>query len=91
MNANKTGSPSTFKSNLSKIDSHHIADEEYEDLPELTSDMLARATIKKGGRPIAKNPKKSISLRVPIEVLDRWKATGPGWQTRMVAKLSEAA
>jgi uncharacterized protein (DUF4415 family) len=73
------------------MDSHEIAEEEYEDLPELTADMLARATVKKGGRPVSKNPKKSVSLRVPIEVLNRWKATGPGWQTRMVAKLSEAA
>lgn len=73
------------------IDSHRITDEEYDELPELTTEMLAIATIKKGGRPVSKNPKKSISLRVPVEVLDRWKATGPGWQTRMVAKLSEAA
>ena len=29
-----------------------------------------------------------ISLRVPNDVLERWKATGPGWQTRMVQRLS---
>jgi len=74
-----------------KIDSHRITDEEYDDLPELTDEMLQRATVNKGGRPISKNPKKLISLRVPLEVLERWKATGPGWQTRMVAKLSDAA
>ena len=91
MNANKFESLNTLKSNLMMIDSHRITDEEYDELPELTTEMLARATIKKGGRPVSKNPKKSISLRVPVEVLDRWKATGPGWQTRMVAKLSEAA
>lgn len=91
MNANKPDSLNTLKSNLMMIDSQNITDEEYEDLPELTTEMLTRAVVKKGGRPISKNPKKSISLRVPVEVLARWKATGPGWQTRMVAKLSEAA
>ena len=29
-----------------------------------------------------------ISLRVPNDVLERWKETGPGWQTRMVQRLS---
>ncbi|MFZ9345923.1 MAG: BrnA antitoxin family protein, partial [Burkholderiaceae bacterium] len=24
-----------------------------------------------------------ISLRLPPDVIERWKATGPGWQTRM--------
>ncbi len=41
------------ESNLTGMDSHEIAEEEYEDLPELTADMLARATIKKGGTPRA--------------------------------------
>jgi len=91
MNANKHESQTILKSNLMKIDSHSITDEEYDDLPELTDEMLQRATVNKGGRPISKNPKKLISLRVPLEVLERWKATGPGWQTRMVAKLSDAA
>jgi uncharacterized protein (DUF4415 family) len=91
MNANKHESQTILKSNLMKIDSHRITDEEYDDLPELTDEMLQRATVNKGGRPISKNPKKLISLRVPLEVLERWKATGPGWQTRMVAKLSDAA
>ena len=29
-----------------------------------------------------------IALRIPPDVLARWKATGPGWQTRMVQRLS---
>jgi uncharacterized protein (DUF4415 family) len=34
-------------------------------------------------------PKAAISLRLPVSVLDRWKATGPGWQTRMAEVLSK--
>jgi uncharacterized protein (DUF4415 family) len=39
------------------------------------------------GRPKSPAPRTSISLRLPQDVLARWKATGPGWQTRMVERL----
>jgi len=29
-----------------------------------------------------------ISLRLPPETLARWKASGPGWQTRMAELLT---
>jgi uncharacterized protein (DUF4415 family) len=62
---------------------------EYEELPELTEEMLARAKVNKGGRPVSTNPRKLISLRLPTDVIDRWKATGAGWQTRMAERLSK--
>ena len=52
-------------------------------------DMLARAKVNKGGRPLSPNPRKLISLRLPADVIERWKATGPGWQTRMAERLSK--
>jgi uncharacterized protein (DUF4415 family) len=64
-----------------------VQPEEYEELPELTDDMLARAKVNKGGRPVSRNPRKLISLRLPVDVIERWKATGPGWQTRMAERL----
>jgi BrnA antitoxin of type II toxin-antitoxin system len=36
------------------------------------------------------HPKQMISLRLPAEVVARWKATGPGWQTRMAERLAKA-
>ncbi len=30
-----------------------------------------------------------ISLRLPTDVIDRWKATGAGWQTRMAQRLEK--
>jgi uncharacterized protein (DUF4415 family) len=51
--------------------------------------MLKRAKINKGGRPVSPNPRKLISLRLPADVIARWKATGPGWQTRMAARLQK--
>ena len=52
-------------------------------------EMLARATINRGGRPPSENPRKQLTLRLPAEVIERWKATGPGWQTPMAERLSK--
>ena len=79
----------TLGSNLKRVDSHVIKPHEYKELPELTEDMLAKATVKKGGRPKSENPRQMISLRLPPDVIERWKATGPGWQTRMAEKLAK--
>ena len=89
MNVNKTASRHSLTSNVKQVDAHVIAPHEYEELPELTDDMLARAKLKKGGRSLSTSLRKSISLRLPPEVIERWRATGPGWQTRMAERLSK--
>ena len=89
MAAKKPVSRRSLKSDLERVDAHKIKAKEYEELPRLTNDMLARAKVNKGGRPLSANPRKLISLRLPTEVLERWRATGPGWQTRMAERLSK--
>ena len=89
MNVKKPASRRSLKSDLARVDAHKLGPGEYEELPELTDDMLSRAKINKGGRPFSPNPRKLISLRLPADVLERWKATGPGWQTRMAERLSK--
>jgi uncharacterized protein (DUF4415 family) len=89
MPASKPASRHSLKSDLARVDAHRIKKNEYEELPELTEEMLARATISKGGRPPAENPRKQLTLRLPSDVIERWKATGPGWQTRMADRLSK--
>ena len=74
---------------MAQVDAHILKKDEYEDLPELTEEMLARAKVNKGGRPLSSNPRKLISLRLPADVIELWKATGPGWQTRMAERLSK--
>ncbi len=88
MTANKRSSRRTLKSDLERVDAHVVKPEEYKDLPELTSGMLARAVVKRGGRPVSANPRKLISIRLPADVIERWRSTGPGWQTRMAQRLS---
>lgn len=89
MNVKKTASRRALKSDLARVDAHKVKASEYEEIPELTDEMLARARINKGGRPVSPNPRKLISLRLPADVIERWKATGPGWQTRMAERLSK--
>jgi uncharacterized protein (DUF4415 family) len=91
MTANKRASPRSLGSDLARVDAHAIQPEEYDELPELTDEMLARGKVNKGGRPPVANPRRLISIRLPDDVIRRWRATGPGWQTRMAAKLSELA
>ena len=76
-------------SNLSRVDAHRIRRSEYKELPELTDEMLSRAVVSKGGRPRSPNPRQLISLRLPPDVVKRWRATGPGWQTRMADRLAK--
>ncbi|WP_158972414.1 BrnA antitoxin family protein [Chachezhania sediminis] len=75
------------------------------DAPEATDAQLAQAkpftdafpalaeNMRKnvGGRPKSQNPKVAVSLRLDPEVVSRFKAQGPGWQTRINDALREAA
>ncbi len=88
MTASKRSSHRSLGSDLANVAAHVIQPEEYEELPELTEDMLARGKVNKGGRPRSENPKKLISIRLPEDVILKWRATGPGWQTRMAEKLA---
>ena len=88
MAASKHLLPRSLGSDLAKVAAHVIQPDEYEELPELTEEMLARGAVNKGGRPRAENPRQLISIRLPEDVIKKWRATGPGWQTRMADKLT---
>ena len=59
-------------------------------LPKIFGARTAAAMLKPRGRPKTDNARVSISLRLPPKTLARWKATGPGWQTRMAETLKKA-
>lgn len=49
------------------------------------------ATVKRGrGRPALAVKRPTLNMRVDSEVLDAFKATGPGWQTRINEVLVKA-
>ncbi len=89
MNAKKSVSHRFLGSDLDRVDRHVIKPHEYKELPELTDAMLTRGVVNKGGRPKSANPRQLISLRLPPEVIERWRATGPGWQSRMAERLAK--
>jgi uncharacterized protein (DUF4415 family) len=58
-------------------------------LPKQVGKEAAERLLKPRGRPKSSDAKVSISLRIPPQTLERWKASGPGWQTRMAETLTE--
>ncbi len=90
MTANKPVSTPTLKSDLKRIDAHKPRARDYHELPEFTDAMLERGTPKRAGRPVAINPRRQVTIRLPESVLAKWKATGAGWQTRMAKVLSDS-
>ena len=82
-------------SNLSKVDTHTIQPQEYDELPELDDAFFERADLYKGekliraGRPKSPRPKVLLSVRYSPEVVEYFRATGSGWQTRMDDALKE--
>lgn len=77
------------------------ADWDDDDIPEWTEDVFDRAefriggklirpasgTMTKVGRPPSADPKQQVTLRLDRAVLDAFRATGPGWQSRINAEL----
>ncbi len=61
-----------------------------EALPKIFGGRTAANMLKPRGRPKSSDSKVAISLRLPPDTLARWKATGPGWQTRMAYVLRES-
>lgn len=59
-------------------------------LPKIFGARTAAAMLRPRGRPKSPESKVAISLRLPPDTLARWKATGPGWQTRMADVLRES-
>ncbi len=43
------------------------------------------------GRPRAASVKERLTIRIEPEALARWRASGPGWQTRAAALLAAKA
>lgn len=47
----------------------------------------ANGTWTQPGRPKLENPKKQVTLRLDPDVIEKFRATGKGWQSRINAEL----
>lgn len=54
--------------------------------PELAEKMRRNL----GGRPLLGRPKRAVSIRLDQDVIDKFKLSGPGWQSRMNEVLKQA-
>ena len=72
----------------------YLGSEPDEELPDLTDpywiEKFSKAPLQRG-RPRSEAPKVSTTLRLDPDVIEAFKADGPGWQTRMNAALRKAA
>jgi uncharacterized protein (DUF4415 family) len=84
-----TGNKRAIATDLSRLDAQEVGREEYEEIPELTDDFFDKAEFRVGdrvvrrGRPPLDAPKRLVSLRLDQDVIDRFRATGRGWQSRI--------
>ena len=68
-----------------------------DDAPELTREFFRTADVyqgqklvRRGRPPIGDRPKEAVKLRLSPDVLDHFRAGGPGWQTRINTTLERA-
>ena len=78
---------SDIGSDLKKADALSITPEQYQEIPELTEQWFREADGRKVGRPKSANPKVPLKLRLDRDVVEAFRATGPGWQTKINATL----
>jgi len=68
-----------------------------DDAPEITDEWVRSADLYHGdklirrGRPKAEVVKARLTIRMDASALERWRASGPGWQTRAAALLAAKA
>jgi uncharacterized protein (DUF4415 family) len=90
-------SKSVIGSDLAKVDAHVIRSEEYDEIPELTDDLFDQAdlyhgtTLVRRGRPKSANPKEAVNIRLDTDVVEHFRKSGPGWQTRINDLLRKVA
>jgi len=62
-----------------------------DDRPATVEEMQAAivANRKRRGRPAGSGKKEQVAIRFDTDVLTAFRATGPGWQTRMNAALKD--
>ncbi|WP_084438577.1 BrnA antitoxin family protein [Niveispirillum irakense] len=91
MNANSSGSGRPW---VDSDDAPELTDEFFEQAEVATAGTVTRpaaATMKRTGRPKSASPKVALNLRLDPDVVEHFRATGPGWQSRINETLRKVA
>jgi uncharacterized protein (DUF4415 family) len=92
-----TASRRVLGGNLNTIDTHILGPDNYAEIPELTDPWFDKSLAHRDveplrrGRPKAASTKQQVTLRLDRDVLDRFRETGEGWQSRINEALRKAA
>ena len=90
----RSSAEAAIKSDLAKVDAHTITPEEYDEIPELTDAMLARADFYVGDRLVRRGSTgrsdEMVVIHLLPEIVTYFRAQGPGWQARINTVLTEA-
>jgi uncharacterized protein (DUF4415 family) len=57
---------------------------------EVFPELAAKMEKNLGGRPPLEKPKKAINIRLDQDVIEKFRRTGPGWQSRINEALKAA-
>jgi uncharacterized protein (DUF4415 family) len=71
---------------LADPDARPLTDDElarFRPAHQVMPEFVAKVMRQKRGRPPVEMPKKQVTLRLDQDVIDHFKAEGPGWQTRI--------
>lgn len=71
---------------LSDPDARPLANDElahFRPAHEVMPEFVAKMMRQRRGRPPAETPKRQVTLRLDQDVLDHFRSSGPGWQTRI--------
>lgn len=78
---NKKNISSKSRTDFERLAKMKDSDIDFSDIPEITPAQFAKAVVRKGLKPV---PKKSqITLRLDSDVLEWFKGTGKGYNTRI--------
>ncbi len=76
------------KTDWNRVRNMSDADIDYSDSPDVT-ELIAKGQVRMVGRPKKEVTKRSVNLRLDPDVVDAFKKTGSGWQTRINNSLRE--
>jgi uncharacterized protein (DUF4415 family) len=74
------------KTDLALLQQYKLAGvepEDDEDSPDATKGIREAITLRRAGRPNGTGNKEQVAIRFDKDVLEAFRATGRGWQTRM--------
>jgi uncharacterized protein (DUF4415 family) len=73
------------RTDFKRLDAMRDEDIDFSDIPPLTPEMLAKAVVRVGFKPVP--PKQQITLRLDADVLEWFRTRGVGYQTQINALL----